>query len=401
MKKILLSLSLLFAAFSAQAQCDGFRFYDEVFTDVTKTADISYGANTTYTGQNQNLLLNVYSPTGDNYAYRPLIVWAHGGSFVGGTRNDQDVVSLCNHFAKRGYVCVSIEYRLGVGGTDSIEMTKAVMRAVHDMRGAIRFMKQNASTYGIDTSMVYVGGSSAGALTALHHAYLDRYPKMPGYVQTIMNNMGGMEGTSNNIAISSKAQGVINLCGALSEKEWLYSDDEPLVSLHGTTDNVVPYGSAIIYVFQIAPVKVVDGSGAIHPYAVSQGVPSTLKTFYGAGHVPYAGTNAAALAYMDTTIQYVRDFLYERICGTTSANEALRNTFKVYPNPVHDMVKVSTTLETAELSIFDVAGKKVASQMISQGENEVSTTQLHSGIYFLHFQAGNKVYTEKISVIQP
>jgi len=33
---------------------------------------------------------------------RPLIVWAHGGSFMGGTKNDGDVTSLCNHFAKRG-----------------------------------------------------------------------------------------------------------------------------------------------------------------------------------------------------------------------------------------------------------------------------------------------------------
>jgi len=401
MKKLLLSLSFLFAAFSAQAQCDGFRYYDEVFPGVTKTADVLYGTNVTYTGQTQNLLLDVYQPTGDNYAYRPLIVWAHGGSFVGGTKGDADIVSLCNHFAKRGYVCVSMEYRLGVNGTDSIEMTKAVMRAVHDMRAAVRFMKQSASTYAIDTSAVYVGGSSAGAFTALHHAYLDRTSKMPGYVQTIMNNMGGMEGTSNNIAISSKAQGVINLCGALSEKEWISSDDEPLVSLHGTADQTVPYGAAIIYVFNIFPVKVVDGSGSIHPYALAQGIPSTLKTFYGAGHVPYLGTSASALAYMDTTVQYVRDFLYEKVCGTTSANEALRNMFKVYPNPVRDLVKVSTTLETAEVSLFDVAGKKVATQTISKGENEISTTHLHSGIYFLHFQSGNKIYTHKISVIQP
>lgn len=401
MKKFLLSLSFLFAAFSSQAQCDGSRYYDEVFTAVTKTADISYGSNTKNTGATQNLLLDVYEPTGDNLAARPVIIWAHGGSFVGGTKTDQDIVSLCNHFAKRGYVCVSMEYRVGVSGTDSIEMTKAVVRAVHDMRGAIRFMKQNASTYGIDTSLLFVGGSSAGALTSLHHAYLDRPAKMSGYVQTIMNNMGGLEGTSNNIVMSSKAQGVINLCGALSEKEWLYPDDEPLVSLHGTNDQTVPYGTAIIYVFQAFAVKVVDGSGSIHPYAVSQGVPSTLKTFYGAGHVPYLGTSASALAYMDTTVQYVRDFLYEKICGTTSANEALKNTFKVYPNPVHDRVNVSTTLETAEVRLLDVAGKVVATQMINQGENQISTTNLQSGIYFLHFQAGNKYFVQKISVIQP
>src|SRR4051812_27343269 len=122
MKKQLLALcTILFLsqpwnsdAQAIQNYCGSARYDTEVFSAVTVKSDTAYGSNTDVNGSNVILTMDIYQPAGDTAEIRPLIVWAHGGSFIGGTKNDGDVTSLCNHFAKRGYVCASINYRLGV-----------------------------------------------------------------------------------------------------------------------------------------------------------------------------------------------------------------------------------------------------------------------------------------------
>ena len=55
------------------------------------------------------------------------------------------------------------------------------------------------NTYDIDTNRIYIGGSSAGAITALHVAYLDDVCEISGYLnQTVINQLGGLEGASGN-----------------------------------------------------------------------------------------------------------------------------------------------------------------------------------------------------------
>ena len=57
--------------------------------------------------------MDIYQPTGDNVTHRPLVILAHGGSFVNGTRSsDYPITALCADLAHKGYVTVSIDYRL-------------------------------------------------------------------------------------------------------------------------------------------------------------------------------------------------------------------------------------------------------------------------------------------------
>ena len=88
------------------------RYRDEIFSTVTKTADITYGSAVNVNGDTQSLELDMYRPTGDTVTSRPAIVWVHGGSFSGGTKDSPEIVTEANAFAKKGYVNVSIEYRL-------------------------------------------------------------------------------------------------------------------------------------------------------------------------------------------------------------------------------------------------------------------------------------------------
>ena len=72
--------------------------------------------------------MDVYTPDGDSYTERPLIIFAHGGSFWSGNKTNPMMVALCESFMKRGYVAASIQYRLTSiwNLTDSMHMLQTV-----------------------------------------------------------------------------------------------------------------------------------------------------------------------------------------------------------------------------------------------------------------------------------
>ena len=58
--------------------------------------------------------MDIYSPENDNFEDRPLIFFMFGGSFIGGSKDSWDIVTLCENYAKMGYVAVAIDYRLSL-----------------------------------------------------------------------------------------------------------------------------------------------------------------------------------------------------------------------------------------------------------------------------------------------
>src|SRR5690554_1034959 len=150
MKKIYLMGAAIATFLTVQAQdCTGGRYGTEIFTNLDVTSDVQYGSNVNYDGSNQNLLLDIYRPTGDTETDRPLIIFIHGGTFVVGSKTQADVKPLAEMFAKKGYVTSSINYRLGMknlvslSGPSAADASEAVMRATQDARAAVRFFKKS------------------------------------------------------------------------------------------------------------------------------------------------------------------------------------------------------------------------------------------------------------------
>jgi hypothetical protein len=284
------------------------------------TSNIIYGANKNYNGSLQNLSLDFYEPLGDTAAQRPLIIWAHGGSFVTGTKNDPDITTLCQRFTKKGFICASINYRIGTASYDSVSASKAVLRAIQDMKAAIRFFykdKQTVNQFKVDTNNIFIGGSSAGAITALCVEFVNKSCEITPYVnQTDLDTLGGLEGKSGNQCYSRKVKGVINLCGGMVKYGWLEAGDIPFCSMHGTSDAIVPYNIGKLN--PGIPIMYCDGSRMLYQQSLSVGVANPFYTWYGAGHMPYDGNTNPALAYMDTTVNFVRDYLISRLsCSDT------------------------------------------------------------------------------------
>lgn len=430
---LLLITSFSFNNFS-QTLCSSGRYAADTFTAITTTSDIEFGAAKNLSGNTQTLTLDFYSPDGDTETARPLIIWAHGGSFFGGSKTDADVVALSQRFAKKGFVCASINYRLGFTPFDSSGIVPALLRAVQDMKAAVRFFykdKLTTNQYKIDTNNIFIGGSSAGAITALHAAYLDKSCEINSYIsQTALENYGGIEGYSGNQCYSSKVKGVLNLCGALGKYGWIETGDVPFCSMHGTNDATVLYGRGKAN--PGIPMLYLDGSRMLHEGAALVNVNHSFYTWYGKGHVPYAGTSASALAYMDTTVNFVRDYLISRLgcsdaallapntpsgtatpytfttCTTNIVLDCANSTvginesvnmpnFNIYPNPASDFItlEIPDFISGTSIQIVDLTGKIIKIESIQTHTQQIDVSNLSKGLYFIKIQDKQGLYSIK------
>ncbi|MGI9191467.1 MAG: T9SS type A sorting domain-containing protein [Chitinophagaceae bacterium] len=421
MKKNRLVLSAFAALFCfsqvAQAQCTGGRFHQYVFPGTPNlTSNIQYGSNVPYNSATpQNLQLDVYQPAGDNAPLRPLVLVFHGGSFISGSKTGNDVVPLCQDLARLGYVSASVEYRLGMNnfpfpGPNEVDATEAVMRAVQDARAAVRFFRKdaaNGNTYKIDTNHIYIAGVSAGGFIALHLAYLDQVSEIPAGVN--MNGAslsGGLEGNSGNPGYSSKVKAIINIAGALGDTAWINQGDIPCLSLHGTNDGTVPYGSDVITLAGLFPLMMVHGSSSVTSRLNTLGIENCFEIQEGQGHVPHV----SQAAYYDTLRVLSRNFLEHYVCGVPlvcTYNGAIPSSvhdvdlqaqgFDVYPNPTQGVLNLRTSEQNTmnQVRVYNSLGECVYQQALHASQVQLNVSRWANGVYWIQTETteGRRVRT--------
>ncbi len=287
-KQILLLLALLVGGTSTAQP-----WVDKKF-NITADTGLIYGKATDFSGRSVVLRLDVTYPTNDlvSIAGRPLMIVIHGGAFIAGSRKDATIVNMMQDFARRGYVTVSVQYRLGlyhankeigsiipgrncVNAADTLEWYRAVYRGMQDVKGAIRYMVNQKSVYNIDPQKVFIVGESAGGFAALAATFLDMPDEKPfqagnidpatkpidfylGCVQQLgissyqnanleRPDLGTIAGSMNPLQEPYRIRGVGSLYGAMMTN-WLDSHPDPdhipvLFMFHQPNDLVVPYGT--------------------------------------------------------------------------------------------------------------------------------------------------------------
>ena len=400
---VLLIASVSFFSLQSNAQCSNGRYYDAIFSEAVTT--VTYGNAVEFDGTDTNLLVDIYQPTGDNFARRPLMIFAFGGSFTAGVRQSPDLLQICDYFSKRGYVCASIDYRLGVpnGNGNDTNMFAALMRGVQDMKAAVRFFHKDACTgnlYRIDTNQIFIGGVSAGGFIALDYAYmkLDVFSRpVPGFAVPIINQLGGLDGNSGSPGYSQNIKGVIDLSGAIYDTAWIQPGDPMLVGEHGTWDSTVTCWWDSAYAANNIRSDFYGG-GDIKNRMDHLGFHDTINLFVHAGHCPFIIPFDQSLAaiinvpnYMDTTEWLIRDFLYQNVtCDSTIAGieEAESNlAVRVYPVPSNDEVVVySHQPSQLQVSVINLMGQVLQTQVLDA--NSVLTLykqDFSAGVYLLQF----------------
>ena len=127
---------------------------DDASASLQTEDDVVYG-----TVDGVELLLNVVRPA-DRPAPRPAVVVVHGGGLVQGTRWDHGEAAL--GLAQAGYATFSIEYRLFSPDDQSTRWPAQL----DDVQRAVRWVRANADTYGVDPDRVGAFGYSSGGQLA-------------------------------------------------------------------------------------------------------------------------------------------------------------------------------------------------------------------------------------------
>lgn len=278
-------LFLFISTFIISINCDGQLPYTlSTFSFSTET-DIQYGVAQNFAGINDTLLLDIYKPIGDQNCYRPCLVFVHGGSWIGGSKEDQNIVNIAKEFAKKGWVVATVNYRLGTHKTsnynmyavcntsisapcgyiaDSAEVFRANYRGQQDVKGAIRYMKERSIIDSIDVNNVFVAGESAGAFIAYAATFLDDPNEKPSFCNTISNapnpdadlvsclpinyslsrpDLGSIDGDLNVGNYNASVQGVGSFYGGMMDFDMLSNTTSwpTMYMFHQGSDVVVHY----------------------------------------------------------------------------------------------------------------------------------------------------------------
>jgi acetyl esterase/lipase len=276
--KLLLAALSLAIATSALAQFPG-GGGGSLPAGIKAERNISYVEN-----GHRNQILDIYLPEQASDKPLPLMIWIHGGAWMGGSQANPPALYLI----KKGFAVASIQYRF-------VNDAKWPAQSF-DCKAAIRFLRANASKYNFDTERFAVGGDSSG-----------------GHLAALVGTSGDvkeMEGDLGSTNVSSRVQAVIDwfgptdllamgeqagpnsmikhndasapeamlLGGPIQEKKelaktanpitYIDKNDPPFLIMHGDNDQLVPRAQ----------------STGLAKALIDAGVETTMKTIPGAGH---------------------------------------------------------------------------------------------------------------------
>lgn len=170
---------------------------------------------------------------------KPCVVFMFGGGFWTGWRGAEGYVPFYRFLVQQGYVVIAPDYRLGMkevrekplglsaDGFGTLFL-RAQNMATEDLFDATRYVLDHAGAWGIDTGMVVVSGSSAGAITALNGVY----------------RLCNRDPVAEHLPENFDYAGVMAFAGAVfdegAELQWARNPC-PILMFHGDADEAVPY----------------------------------------------------------------------------------------------------------------------------------------------------------------
>ena len=247
-----------------------------------------------------NVDMDVLLPEQRAEGRSPLVIYVHGGGFSQGDKGGGH--KLAQFLAPRGIACATITYTLYMEGKsfgcDGVmaEKVRAIQIAASQLWLATAFLNRYSDQFNIDTTRIFIAGSSAGAETVLHAAHWDR---------------GQMQLFEQKLSPSFTYAGVISGAGAIMDLNLITPESMiPTMLFHGDADPLVPYGvAAHHYCPPNSPGwLMLFGSQAIAEHLLKLGGSCQLLTFPGGDH-----SFAGAYFYQDQ--EPVADFINRVLSG--------------------------------------------------------------------------------------
>lgn len=228
-----------------------------------------------YTGAgNHAQTLDLYLPPGaDDERGVPLVVFIHGGGWSAGDKGSSrpgtnDTLAVFTEvMLAEGYAVASVNYRLS---------SEALWPApIQDVHAATRFLRADAARFGLDPDRFAVAGDSAGGHLALMLALTADVPELTGAgddpvssevdavisyygvtdVRTLAAEREAQDCPPQSAAGEPTIEGMLlgidpstpagaELGAEASPVTYARADAPPVLSLHGTSDCVVPFSQS-------------------------------------------------------------------------------------------------------------------------------------------------------------
>ncbi len=390
------ALFLFFGKANGQYCTNDSRYTEVAYFDTTQLTigvNVQYGIAPDHFGNADTLLMDLYYPNLalDVSPKRPFVMLAHGGGFSSGNKQAGDIKDLCIHLAMRGFVCASINYRLGHDFSEYGQY-KARYRAIQDANAALRFVVNNANAVRIDTSWLFVGGQSAGALIALGMVYadqseLDSISLLYNALATSVE-LGNLNTSGNNLNNTYTIKGVFNNWGGAVESEIDLDEMLPTIAFHGALDTTVQIDSDNTFANYT-----LNGSRALHDDLIANNICSELTVDTLGGHGIYRNASSIFRAQRascffksvfcnNCTNFYATDSIPSN-CATLLSTETnnFNAAFKVYPNPFENSFRIEGVEGDLEITIYNYLEQLVYKNVTS---NPTVQIDLNPGIYFLN-----------------
>ena len=405
---------------------DSIRYLDEVFENVIITEDVVYGNAPDlpfiflfeWNTYDIDLDMDIYEPEGDTETQRPVIIFIHAGAFFSGTNELDDVVALSIAAAKRGYVAVSINYRLGLNILSSYSGERAVHRGVQDASAAVRYLKEFSGEYNIDANNIFVWGTSAGSFIGLHLAFSedDERPEST-YGGGGDPDLGCIDCEGNSYDHESRPKALVSCWGAIGDLDWIDPEnDVPSILFHGTADPIVPYNSGFPFTFNIL-LPIVYGSNLIQGRLSELGIENEFHGEEGQLHEYWGTVNGNWFDGPNEYFEQIQSdaflFLYNQLFSVEVPidHEVIPKSFTLYqnyPNPFNQITTLRYDLpqETdVTLTIYDITGRMVqtlVNELQQSGMKKViwNASDVSSGVYIYRIQAGNFTQTRKMILLK-
>jgi acetyl esterase/lipase len=237
-----------------------------------------------------SLEMDIYQPESKD-GKTPIIIYVHGGGWYSGLKSTGIGIKDIPELVKRGYTVASVDYRLGPRYKFPAQ--------IEDLEFAVSFLRENASTYGLDASRIGVFGESAGGHLAALLGLTDENCTFGGLlncsccstgIKAVIDICGPSDLTlffeGNNSMVMDHIFGTTDpeseIIRQASPISYVTPDDPPFLLIHGDKDDVVP----------------IDQSELIYEKLISAGVPVQLLTVQNCGHclVPAGGSTLPSRA---------------------------------------------------------------------------------------------------------